>query len=140
MKVKFRKSHPAAVIPKYARIGDAGLDLTAVSMNETVDGEQITYDTGLCVEIPEGFVGLIFPRSSIFKKDLALTNSVCVIDSGYRGSLKAVFNVLKGNEFYSVGDRVCQLIIVPYPNIEPEEVSELSDSDRGSSGYGSTGK
>ena len=90
MQVKIKKLSPEAVIPTYAKDGDAGIDLVATSMK--FDGTQITYGTGLAMEIPEGFVGLVFPRSSIRKTDLSLSNSVGVIDSGYRGEIQATFN------------------------------------------------
>ncbi len=141
MKVKLKKLYPDAVIPKYAKVGDAGMDLTAVS--KTVSESMVTYGTGLSIEIPEGHVGLIFPRSSIYKMDLYLTNSVGVIDSGYRGEIMAKFSLTEGSQWatsYAVGDRVMQLIIIPYPQIEFEEVEELSDTDRSVGGFGSTGK
>ena len=90
MEVKIKKVNPSATIPVYSKSGDAGMDLTAVTLQVTDEGRYI-YDTGLAFEIPEGYVGLIFPRSSISKKDLLLTNSVGVIDSGYRGTVKVVF-------------------------------------------------
>jgi len=143
MVVKIKKTHPNSVVPVYAKTGDAGLDLTAVSLEFDYVAGKVTYDTGLAIEIPEGYVGLVFPRSSISKKKLALTNSVGVIDSGYRGSIKAVFKMesqlLPPEDLYKPGDRVAQIIIIPYPQIEFEEVDELSDSDRKAGGFGSTG-
>lgn len=141
MKVRFKRLHPDAVIPKYAKPGDAGVDLTAISVDWNPNG-YYSYDTGLAVEIPEGYVGLIFPRSSIYKTDLKLSNSVGVIDSGYRGSIKANFyyDDFDTTTPYKVGDRIMQLIILPYPQIELEEVDELSDTSRGSGGFGSSGK
>ena len=143
MQVKIKKLSPEAVIPTYAKEGDAGMDLVATSMK--FDGTQITYGTGLAIEIPEGFVGLVFPRSSIRKTNLQLSNSVGVIDSGYRGELQATFNKVQGidnveRENYKVGDRVCQIIIIPFPPIEFNEVNELSNTERGEGGFGSTGK
>lgn len=149
MEVKIKKLSENAVIPKYAHSTDAGLDLTAVSI-EYKDGVYI-YGTGLAIEIPEGYVGLIFPRSSNFKQDLWLTNSVGVIDSGYRGEIKFMFKdvnvnkILSPGEFdehkkWQVGDRIGQLIIMPYPSIELIEVNELSNSDRGDGGFGSSGR
>lgn len=142
MKIKIKKLRPDAIIPKYAKEGDAGLDLVATSMvsNYNLDsGEQITYGTGLAMEIPEGFVGLIFPRSSIRKTSLSLSNCVGVIDSGYRGEIMVTFNIsnLHGDS-YNVGDRVVQIIILPYPNIDFVESDELSSTDRGEGGFGST--
>jgi len=139
MKVKIKKLHENAVIPKYAKPGDAGMDLVAVTQSILPDG--IVYGTGLAMEIPEGYVGLLFPRSSNCKKTLLLTNSVGVIDSGYRGEIKMVFDTYRiPGKKYEVGDRVGQLIIIPYPQVEFEEVQELNSSERGEGSYGSTGK
>jgi dUTP pyrophosphatase len=153
MKVKIKRLKPNAVIPKYAKDGDAGMDLVATEILKDTP-EQITYGTGLAMEIRDGFVGLVFPRSSIRKTGLQLSNSVGVIDSGYRGEIQASFNKIFGserfydetkntedssNEFYKVGDRIAQIIILPYPQIEFEEVQELSDTERGEGGFGSTG-
>ncbi len=141
MQVKIKKLSENVVIPTYAKGGDAGMDLIATSIiNEEVF--QITYGTGIALEIPKGFVGLVFPRSSIRKTDLSLTNSVGVIDSGYRGELQATFRKHKGvaSTKYEVGDRVAQIIIIPYPPIEFEEVEELNNTERGEGGFGSTGK
>jgi dUTP pyrophosphatase len=144
MEVRIKRLTPNAIIPTYAKEGDAGMDLVATSIiSETTT--DITYGTGLAMEIRDGFVGLVFPRSSIRKYDLALTNCVGVIDSGYRGEIQATFkktNWLKGNESekYQIGDRIAQIIIIPHPQIEFDEVNELSDSERGEGGFGSTGK
>lgn len=148
MKVKIKKLVETAIIPKYAKYGDAGLDLTAVSRKYDNDGN-IVYNTGLAIEIPYGYVGLLFPRSSISKKDLSLCNSVGVIDAGYRGEIIFKFKPALGyitelegyvSPQYEIGERVGQLLIIPYPSIELEEVDNLSNSDRGEEGYGSTGK
>ena len=144
MKVRIKKLSENAIIPTYAKEGDAGMDLVATSIiSETTT--DVTYGTGLAMEIRDGFVGLVFPRSSIRKYDLALTNCVGVIDSGYRGEIQATFkktNWLKGNESekYQIGDRIAQIIIIPHPQIEFDEVDELSDTERGEGGFGSTGK
>ena len=141
MQVRIKKLNENVVIPSYAKDGDAGMDLIATS----IIGEepfQITYGLGIALEIPKGFVGLVFPRSSIRKTDLSLTNCVGVIDSGYRGELQATFRKHKGvaSKTYEVGDRVAQIMIIPHPPIEFEETDELSDSERGEGGFGSTGK
>jgi dUTP pyrophosphatase len=134
--VKFKKLYDDTVIPSYAKVGDAGLDLTACHM--THDSTFIEYGTGVAVEIPRGYVGFVFPRSSVSKKeDFYLKNSVGVIDSGYRGEIKLRFN--KSDSCYEVGEKIGQLIIMPYPTVQLQEVKELSDSDRGSGGFGSTG-
>jgi len=141
MQVKIKKISPNATIPTHAKSGDAGMDLIATSIiNDEVF--QITYGLGVAMEIPEGFVGLVFPRSSIRKYDLSLTNCVGVIDSGYRGELQATFRKERGvaSKKYEVGDKICQIIIIPYPPIEFNEVNELSDTERGEGGFGSTGK
>lgn len=149
MNVKIKKLHPDAVIPKYAKAGDAGMDLTAVSRYEDCDGNMV-YGTGLAFEIPEGYVGLVFPRSSISGRGVSLANAVGVIDSGYRGEVTAKFKptlqYYKGetvfSEFYeyNVGDRIAQIIILPYPQITFVEADELSETERGTGGYGSSGK
>jgi dUTP pyrophosphatase len=141
MQVKFKKLHPATTSPSYAKEGDAGMDLTAVEIisDETF---QIVYDTGIALEIPEGFVGLVFPRSSIRKYDVSLVNSVGVIDSGYRGSVQVTFYKRRGvaSRVYNVGDRICQLMIIPYPKVELVQADSLSETTRGEGGHGSTGK
>lgn len=143
MKIKIKKLVENAVIPTYAKSGDAGLDLTATSWNLD-DYGNFVYHTGLAIEIPEGYVGLVFPRSSVSKKKLFLTNAVGVIDSGYRGEITAKFKKLdlknEKSSFYEVGERIAQLIILPYPQIEFEEVKELTKTERGTGGYGSSGK
>lgn len=136
MKIKIKKIHRNAVIPSYARPGDAGMDVTAVS--KEVTDKFIEYRTGLSLEIPEGYVCLIFPRSSVSKKDLMLCNSVGVLDSGYRGELILRFQNL-GKEHYEIGEKIGQIMIIPYSKIEIEETEELSETERGTGGFGSTG-
>ena len=137
MKVKIKKIHPEAAIPKYAKADDAGLDLVAVRKWEDSLGN-ICYGTGLSMEIPSGYVSLLFPRSSISKTNLRLANAVGVVDPGYRGEIILKFDNL-GGEQYEIGDRIGQMIILPYPKIEFEEVNHLSDTQRGGGGFGSTG-
>ena len=150
MEVRIKKLHPDAVIPKYAKVGDAGLDLTAVTKSYDRDGN-VVYGTGLAFEIPDGYVGLVFPRSSLSSLDIALSNCVGVIDSGYRGEVTAKFKpamlfnreqrpIILNNRIYEVGERVAQIIIIPYPKIEFIESDELSETERGTGGYGSSGK
>ena len=161
MKVKVKKLDPAAVIPTKAHPTDAGLDLVATSCVIDEYGN-VVYGTGLAFEIPEGYVGLIFPRSSICKRDLALSNAVGVIDSHYRGEVMAKFKLtLCVDHFtysnadddvymmaedplpgvaYKVGERIAQLIIMPIPAVEMVLADELSETDRGEGGYGSTGR
>ena len=162
MKVKFKRLNENAVMPKKAHPTDAGFDLVATS-REIDEYGNIVYGTGLAVEIPEGYVGLAFPRSSVSKYDIVMANSTGVIDAHFRGEMKFKFkptlhaweNIDEevGEEIlvcgfhdtetvtpYNVGDRVAQLIIMPIPEIEFEEVEELTATDRGDGGYGSTGK
>jgi len=138
MKVSIKKLHPDAVIPEYARLGDAGLDLTAVDVQ--AEGTFLTYKTGLAIEIPPWHVGLLFPRSSVYKTGQSLTNCVGVIDSGYRGEIMFKYTLSPYGNEYDIGDRVGQIIIVPYPRIDFEEKEELTPTERGDGGYGSTGK
>jgi dUTP pyrophosphatase len=166
MKVKVKKLHPNAVIPTYATNGSAGMDLTATRMEIDNDGNLVAH-TDLAFEIPKGYVGLLFPRSSISKKDISLANSVGVLDSDYRGEVtfkfkshfkfvnplkfwwevivrnKDVVSFLCYNQWrhvYGVGDRVGQIVIVQHPEIEFIESDDLSETERGAGGYGSTGR
>ena len=148
--IRIKKMHPEAKIPRYAKLGDAGLDLTATSKWYDEDGN-VCYGLGLAFELPEGYVGLIFPRSSNSKKYLAMSNSVGVLDSGYRGEVTAKFkpSAIYRDEKnidtpynpyeYEVGDRVAQLLILPYPQIHFIESDELTETERGCCGYGSSG-
>lgn len=150
MKVKVKKLNERAVAPCYAMPGDAGMDLTATSKYFDEYGN-ICYGTGLAFEIPKGYVGLVFPRSSCSKHQLALANAVAVIDSGFRGEVVMKFKpslALDSHQcvtdrytygVYKVGERIAQMIIMPYPYIEFEEVDELSKTERAEGGYGSTG-
>ena len=141
MIVKFKKLDPSAVTPAYSKAGDAAMDLTAISIAK-VDRDEfgyMEYGTGLAFEIPEGYVGLLFPRSSISNSGLILTNSVGVIDSGYRGEIKFRFKHIPDTAYYKPGDRVGQIIIIPYPQIELQEAEQLSETDRAEGGFGSSG-
>lgn len=143
MDVKFKKLHDDAKIPSYAHDTDAGLDLTAVSFTQEFDKSNklvLVYHTGLAVEIPEGCVGLIFMRSSVSNKSISLTNAVAVIDSGYRGELLLKYKITTDSlpTIYQPGEKIGQLIIIPYPKINPIEAEELSSSDRNEGGFGST--
>ncbi len=151
MKVKIKKLYDDAKMPTKAHASDAGIDLYAHHHELDKNGNMVYY-TGVAMEIPDGHVGLLFPRSSNAKKDLLLSNSVGVIDSGYRGEVTFKF---KGSVrianiddddaedwepcMYKDEDRIGQLIIMPYPNIELEQTETLSDSERGTGGYGSSG-
>lgn len=153
LEVKIKKLVPEATVPAYSRAGDAGLDLTATSMVETKF--YIEYGTGLSIAIPSGFVGLMYPRSSLSNYHLILANHVGVIDSNYRGEIKFRFKKTQkqkkfvnvyGEEqltvppnIYKVGDRIGQIIIQEIPEIKFQVVEELDDTNRGDKGYGSSG-
>lgn len=145
LNVKIKKLSKDAAIPTYAKHGDAGMDLTATSKSYDEHGN-VCYGTSLAFEIPFGYVGLLFPRSSNTKKDLLLGNSVGVIDSGYRGEVMFKFRPVMplerdiefGPREHEMGDRIGQIVILPYPQVNFIEVDELSNSDRGIGGFGST--
>ena len=151
MEVKIKKLYEDSILPTKAHTTDAGYDLYAHSKSYDEEGN-VVYGSGVAMEIPQGYVGLVFPRSSNAKKDLILSNSVGVIDSGYRGEISFKFkpsNVIEKPDLaympesiskYEIGERIGQIIIMPYPEIEFVEVDELSDSERGDGGYGSSGK
>lgn len=169
IEVKFKKLVPEAVIPSKAHSSDAGFDMVATKVNITEN--YVEYETGIATAIPEGHVGLLFPRSSNSKKDLLLANSVGILDSSYRGDIKFRFKrilmpiiqdeittssindvstsacdtkktprlIYRDDYIYQVGDRIGQLIIMPYPEIQFTEVDELDQTDRGKGGFGSSG-
>ena len=145
MKVNIKKLHPNAVIPAYAKAGDAGMDMYAIANGEADKYGNMVYHTGIAMEIPDGHVGLIYPRSSVSKTPHSLRNHVGVIDSGYRGEIIFKFGWVESYltdeaiQIYKAGDRIGQIIIMPYPQVEFVEVDELSDSERGEGGFGSTG-
>ena len=139
--VKVKKLVPEAVVPSYSKVGDAGMDLTITKEIENTSFS-VSYGFGIAMEIPQGYVGLVFPRSSVRNQELILSNCVGVIDSGYRGELQATFKKTQGLDSikYKVGERGAQIIILPYPTIYMTEVPELSNTERGTGGFGSTGK
>ena len=138
MILKIKKLNDNSVLPSYAKKGDAGMDLTCVSLTKT--SKYYEYGTGLAMEIPEGHVGLVFPRSSISKTDHFLRNSVGVIDSGYRGEIKLRMSIpALGEKEYNIGDKIGQLLIIELPWVNIEQVEELNETDRGEGGFGSTG-
>lgn len=169
--LKIKKLYDKVPTPTYGTSGSAGLDLTAISRFYDKNGN-VVYGTGIAVEIPEGYVGLLFPRSSITKKDIIVKNCVGVIDSDYRGEIllkcaptlafmsddwdeKNINNrygisvdqdwyddvtYIKENQHYKIGDKCCQLILMEIPKVNIQIVNELSETERGVGGYGSTGK
>lgn len=153
--VNIKKLRPNAVLPLYATEGAAGADLTAASIqyynkfNEEVFPEsfaewksitKVKYNLGLAFEIPKGYAMFLFPRSSVMKQELILSNCVGVIDSDYRGEVSAIFYVKEGSRLYEVGERCCQMVIMPVSQVKFNVVEELSETERGEGGYGHTGK
>jgi dUTP pyrophosphatase len=142
MRVKFKKLNENAVIPKFAKPGDAAMDIVGTEYSIDEFGNHV-YKTGLAWEPEEGYCGLIFPRSSQSKYDLLMANCVGVWDSGHRGELvvkfKPVSGLNKSENIFKVGDRIAQLVILQLPKIEVEEVEILNESERGVGGFGSTG-
>ncbi len=142
MLVRFKKINERAVEPKRATIGSAGFDMTASSCEWDERTACWDYGTGIAVEIPEGHVGLVFPRSSVYRTGAVLSNCVGVIDSDYRGEIRAKFYSVSGRRDcpYMVGDRIMQLVIAPLPDVELVEADELDMTERGTGGFGSTGR
>lgn len=140
--MRFKKLTTTAITPTRGTPGAAGLDLYADEDAFIVDYSSTMVRTGIAVEIPEGYVGLVFLRSSMGKAGVSMTNSVGVVDSDYRGELKLCLTYAIGNggHFIKQGDRIAQLVVLPAPLYDPIEVDELSETQRGTGGFGSTGR
>jgi len=143
MEVKFKKLSDTAIMPVYSTDGSAGLDLFAnkIGIEHFKDGVPvIVYDTQIAIEIPVGYVGMLFMRSSIAKYSITMTNAVGIIDSDYRGPITLKYKVVTNTTpvIYTEGEKVGQLVIVPIPRIELVEKEELTETERGEGGYGST--
>ena len=151
LKVKLTDGAP---LPKHAKKGDAGMDLTARETVTLRPGETRMVDTGVAVAIPDGYFGMVVPRSGLGSRGVNLSNCVGVIDSGYRGTIKAplhnnhpaMIDTMFGPRLnvqdtmkVTRGERVCQLIVVPFSTCECVEVDELDETDRGDGGFGSSG-
>ena len=145
MNIKFKRLSENAIAPVKAHATDAGFDLTCSSITTEINERGqliIVYHTDLCIEIPDGYFGALFSRSSVSKKPLSQTNAVGVVDSGYRGEVVAKFRCTVPAvvpSVYKEGERFAQLVILPVPEVEMIEADTLGDSDRGSNGLGSTG-
>ena len=139
--VKFKKLHPHAKAPFHATAGAAAYDLYAVSMDWDSKNCVYTYGTGLAFEIPEGYCGLLYPRSSIYKVGQIFPNCTGIIDADYRGEVSMKFSYRDDPKAeYRPGDRIGQLIIMPIPVVSFVESDELTTTARGLGGYGSTGR
>lgn len=145
MKVNFKKLNENAIVPTYGSQFAAGADLYACTNGETVTfapGETKLIKTGLAMEIPEGYAGLIYARSGIAnKRGLAPSNKVGVVDSDYRGEIMvSLHNHSNDEQSITDGERIAQMVIAPFLKVEYTEVDELTDTVRGEGGFGSTGK
>ena len=145
MKLNIKKLNENAVIPTYGSEFAAGADLYACTNGETVvieSGETKLIKTGLAMEIPEGYAGLIYARSGIAnKRGLAPSNKVGVVDSDYRGEiLVSLHNHSNETQSIADGERIAQMVITPFLKVEYNEVEEISETVRGEGGFGSTGK
>ena len=142
--VRVKKLHPKAILPTYGSVEAAGADLYACldAPVEIAPGETVWIPTGIALEVPKGCAGLVYARSSMgVKRGLAPANKVGVIDSDYRGEIRVVLlNHGKTTQTVTHGERVAQFLITPVLTPDYEEVEELSDTDRGTGGFGSTGK
>lgn len=138
IKVKLMDGAP---LPKHAKTGDAGMDLTSRETVAIAPEATVMVRTGVRMEVPEGHVGLCFPRSGLAsKRGITLVNCVGVIDSGYRGEIMApLYNAGRSTQIVERGERIFQIAIVPFVTCECVEVDELSDTERGSTGFGSSG-
>jgi len=143
MRLNFRLLADGAILPSRAHPGDAGLDLCAVTAARIGPGEWLGVGTGVAVEIPEGYAGLVLPRSGIARKHgISLVNSPGLIDSGYRGEIEVLLLNNDPAETFRIepGNRIAQLVIVGIPATEPVARLHLENSERGTDGFGSTGR
>ena len=139
MQLKFKKIHPNAKVPSYAYRGDAGMDLYVPENTLIKVGERKTIPLGIAIEIPDGHVGLMFDKSSLSHKH-GLKTYGNVIDSGYRGEVHVgIMNHSDKDYELKTGDKIIQMLIIPVFQVETVEVDELSESDRGDGGFGSSG-
>jgi dUTP pyrophosphatase len=142
MEIRFARLKDNAIIPTRAHEGDAGMDLCAAEGARIGPGQRVGVGTGLAVEIPEGWAGMVLPRSGLaLKSGIALVNSPGLIDPGYRGEIRILMlNTDATSEFkVAPGDRIAQLVLTPFSTAQPVEVGRLEESARGSGGFGSSG-
>lgn len=141
MKIPLVRLDPGLPLPEHANPGDAGVDLCARTPGSLEPGERALVPTGVAVAVPDGFVGLVAPRSGLaIRHGISVVNGPGVIDSGYRGEIAVILVNLGSEPFaWERGDRIGQLVVVPHVEFEPHEVEALDPTDRGSGGFGSTG-
>ena len=143
MELRFRLLEPGAVLPSRAHPEDAGLDLHAAEDARFGPGERYSVGTGVAVEIPPGHAGLVLPRSGLAQRHgISLVNSPGLIDSGYRGEIRVLMLNTDPADIFAVkrGDRIAQLLVLAYPQLEPVAAETLGDSARGEGGFGSSGR
>ncbi|HET7808368.1 MAG TPA: dUTP diphosphatase [Gaiellaceae bacterium] len=141
IELPIRRLRDDAVIPARAYADDAGLDLAACERHELGPGERATVGTGLAVAIPPGHAGFVQPRSGLAARHgLTVVNSPGLVDAGYRGEIRVVLLNTDAREAFTVepGMRIAQLVVLPVPELDPVEVEELPDSERGVRGFGSS--
>lgn len=143
MELRFARLSAEARLPSRAHGDDAGLDLRAAEVARIEPGERVSVGTGLAVAIPGGYAGLVLPRSGLAARHgIALVNAPGLIDPGYRGELRVLLLNTDRAEAFEIepGDRIAQLLVVPFVAAEPVEVDELDETRRGLAGFGSTGR
>ena len=141
MEIAFRRLRDDAVVPARAYEGDAGLDLTACERAVIAPGQRATVGTGLAVAIPEGHAGFVQPRSGLaMRHGITIVNTPGLIDSGYRGELRIILLNTDARQEFVVepGMRIAQLVVVPVTSVEPVELEELPETERGVRGFGSS--
>ena len=141
VELPIRRLRDDAVVPERAYAGDAGLDLAACERVELAPGGRATVGTGLAVAIPEGYAGFIQPRSGLAAKNgITIVNTPGLVDSGYRGELKVILLNTDSRDTFVVepGMRIAQLVLMLIPGVDPVEVEELPESERGVRGFGSS--
>ena len=139
--INVKRLSDSAKIPHYAHIGDAGADLYASESIIVPENGVAAVPTGIAIEIPAGYVGYINPRSGMALKGITVMNAPGTIDSGYRGEIKVILvNHTKDHYHINDGDKIAQIVFHKYHEVFFEPVDELSNSDRGEGGFGSSGK
>lgn len=142
MKVKIKKVHPDAIIPEYKSASAAGCDIHSIEEVKIKPGESVLIRTGLAFEFDDGYFAMIAPRSSFaLKNNLDVPNSVGICDSDYRGEyLMAIRNIGTTEVIVEKHERIAQIVFVPFAQAQFEEVENLGETQRGTKGFGSTGK
>jgi dUTP pyrophosphatase len=143
IELPIRRLRDDAIVPARAYDGDAGLDLAACERVVLAPGERATVGTGLAIAIPDGYAGFVQPRSGLAAKSgITIVNTPGLVDSGYRGELKVILLNTDEHDAFVVepGMRIAQLVVMPVPLVDPVEVDELPESERGVRGFGSSSK